>query len=110
MNTLRAGIVAWGLLALLHLLWHAWLAPPAHSTVLAALLISLLPLALPLLAWRRPKNMLLVAGMVCLFYFAHGIAELWGTPSLRGLAMVEIVLSLTVIVCVGLGAWAAESK
>lgn len=99
MTALRAGLGAWLALALWQILWHGYWLPPTHSKVWVALLIALLPLCLPLLAWRDRKRMLLVAGMVCLFYFAHGVADLWVMPSQHVLALVEVVLSLFVIVC-----------
>lgn len=93
----RIGFVAWGTLALLQVVWHAWLMPPQAMPLALALAIALLPLALPLLYWRKPQRALLVAGMVALFYFCHGVAEAWAAPSERALACAEIILAVILI-------------
>lgn len=93
----RTGFVAWAALAGLQVAWHAWLVPPQAMPIAVALAIALLPLALPLVYWRMPQRALLVAGMVALLYFCHGVAEAWAAPSERALAGVEIVLALAVI-------------
>jgi uncharacterized membrane protein len=93
----RIGFAAWGALALLQVIWHAWLLPPARMPVGVALLIGLLPLAIPLLYWRTPARALLLAGMISLFYFCHGVAEAWSAPSERVFACVEIVLAVVLI-------------
>ncbi|TAN07898.1 MAG: DUF2069 domain-containing protein [Rhodanobacteraceae bacterium] len=98
MNTQRRiGIIAWTALALLQIVWHAWLLPPAHTSVAAALAIGLVPLAIPLAYWRTPSRALLLAGMICLFYFCHGVAVAWAAPHARALAWIEIVLAVVVI-------------
>jgi uncharacterized membrane protein len=93
----RIGFAAWGLLALLQIVWHAWLMPPQILPVAAALAIALLPLAIPLLYWRRPQRALLLAGMIGLFYFCHGVAEAWAAPRERVLACIEILLAVVLI-------------
>ncbi|WHZ20534.1 MAG: hypothetical protein OJF55_002683 [Rhodanobacteraceae bacterium] len=93
----RIGFAAWGLLALLQIIWHSWLLPPARMPIAVALLFALLPLALPLLYWRTPPRALLLAGMVCLFYFCHGVAEAYTAPAERVFAWIEIVLAVVVI-------------
>lgn len=93
----RIGFAAWGALALLQIVWHAWLLPPVRMPIGVALVIALLPLALPLLYWRTPSRALLLAGMIGLFYFCHGVAEAWAAPRERALAWVEIALSVIVI-------------
>lgn len=93
----RIGFAAWGALALLQIVWHAWLLPPARMPVAVALSIALLPLAIPLLYWRTPSRMLLLAGMIGLFYFCHGVAEAYAAPSERVFAWVELVLAALVI-------------
>ena len=93
----RIGFTAWAALALLQIAWHAWLLPPARMPIAAALLIALLPLAIPLLYWRTPARALLLAGMVCLFYFCHGVAEAYAAPAERVFAGIEIVLAVVVI-------------
>ena len=93
----RIGFAAWAALALLQIVWHAWLLPPAYMPVAVALLIALLPLAIPLVHWRTPARALLLAGMVCLFYFCHGVAEAYAAPRERVFAVIEIVLAVVVI-------------
>ena len=93
----RIGFAAWGAQATLQIAWHAWLLPPQRMPVAAALVIALLPLALPLLYWRTPPRALIAAGMVSLFYFCHGVAEAWASPAERVLACIEIALALVLI-------------
>ncbi|MBU6417061.1 MAG: DUF2069 domain-containing protein [Xanthomonadaceae bacterium] len=93
----RIGFAAWGGLALLQIVWHAWLLPPARMPVVVALVFALLPLALPLSYWRAPARALLLAGMISLFYFCHGIAEAYAAPNERVYAMIEIALAAIVI-------------
>jgi uncharacterized membrane protein len=93
----RIGIAAWLALALLQIAWHAWLLPPARMPIAVALVFGLLPLAVPLLYWRTPARALLLAGMICLFYFCHGIAEFYAVPGERVIAGIEIVLAVIVI-------------
>lgn len=94
----RIGFVAWAALALLQVLWHAWLLPPATMPIPVALVIALLPLAIPLLYWRAPRKALLLAGMIGLFYFCHGVAEAWAAPRERVLALIEVALVVVLVV------------
>ncbi|HEU4857073.1 MAG TPA: DUF2069 domain-containing protein [Rhodanobacteraceae bacterium] len=93
----RIGFAAWAALALLQIVWHAWLLPPARMPVAAALVFALLPLAVPLVYWRTPARALLVAGMIALLYFCHGVAEAWAAPHERVFACIEIALTVSVI-------------
>ena len=93
----RIGFAAWGALALLQVAWHAWLLPPARMPIPVALVFGLLPLAIPLLYWRTPARALLLAGMICLFYFCHGVAEFYAAPAERVFAGIEIALAVIVI-------------
>lgn len=93
----RIGFAAWAGLALLQIVWHAWLLPPHRMPVAVALVIALVPLALPLLYWRTPQRALIAAAMVGLFYFCHGVAEAWSVPAERSLAWVEIVLAVVLV-------------
>jgi uncharacterized membrane protein len=93
----RIGFAAWGALALLQIAWHGWLLPPARMPIAAALLFGLLPLVIPLLYWRTPARALLLAGMSCLFYFCHGVAEFYAAPAERIFAGIEIALAIIVI-------------
>jgi uncharacterized membrane protein len=93
----RIGFGAWLAQAILQIVWHAWLLPPQRMPIAVALLIALLPLALPLAYWRAPQRALIAAGMVSLFYFCHGVAEAWASPPERALASTEIALALLLI-------------
>lgn len=93
----RTGFAAWAALALLQVVWHAWWVPPQGTPVAAALLIALVPLALPLAYWRQPQRALLAAGMVSLFYFCHGVAEAWAGTASRPLAWIEIGLAVLLV-------------
>lgn len=99
-------LACWAGLILLHLVWHAWLAPPANGAIGLALALSLTPLLLPLiLAHRQPQRALLWVGMLCLFYFCHGVVMAWGVVQARWLGWAEVVLSLAMIGSLG---WSAR--
>ncbi len=83
----RIGFAAWAAQAILQIAWHGWLLPPDRMPLVVALLIALIPLALPLI----------VAGMVSLFYFCHGVTEAWASPAERTLALIEVALALVLI-------------
>ena len=95
-------LLAWAGLVLLQLAWHGWLHPPARADVVVIAVIAVLPLLLPLLAWRRgTRRMLLWAGIAALAYFAHGVMEAWAAPEVRGLALLEAALAALLIVALG---------
>lgn len=93
----RIGFMAWAALALLQVVWHAWLLPPARMPIAVALAMALVPLAVPLVHWRKPARALLLAGTICLFYFCHGVAEAYAAPAERVFACIEILLAVIVI-------------
>lgn len=93
----RVGFIAWGALAALQIVWHAWWLPPASVPVGGVLALALVPLAIPLLYWRRPERALLLTGMFSLFYFCHGVVEAWAAPRERAFAWVEIVLTIAIV-------------
>lgn len=95
------GFVAWAALLVLQPVWHVWLIPPASAAMMPTLLLSVIPLLLPLLALRRARRTLMWAAIASLFYFSHGIAEFWSHPHLRLLAGIEIFFSTLVIVAAG---------
>lgn len=100
----RVGLVAWAALVVLQLAWHGWLFPAQLIPVWLVLLLTIVPLLLPLLALRRDvRRALLWVGILALFYFCHGIAEGWSSSSERWLALVEIVLTLLLIGALGAG-------
>ncbi|HEX7325747.1 MAG TPA: DUF2069 domain-containing protein [Rhodanobacteraceae bacterium] len=93
----RIGFIAWGALAVLQIVWHAWWLPPAHAPIGGVLALALIPLAIPLLYWRRPERALLLTGMFSLFYFCHGVVEAWAAPRERAFAWVEIALTIIIV-------------
>ena len=100
MNARITGYFCWAGLVLLHLVWWTWWSPSPHP--LLALGLSVLPLSLPLLLVRRaPTRALLLVGMLCLFFFSHGVMEAWAAPTSRIPALMEIVLSLGAIGTLG---------
>jgi uncharacterized membrane protein len=99
----RAGLVAWALLTVLQLAWHGWLFPAQQLPVALVLAITVIPLLLPLLAIRDVRRALLWVGILSLFYFCHGVSEAWSAPGERVLALVEIVLTLSLIGALGWG-------
>ena len=87
-----AGMLVW------QLLWQLRLAPSEvfPPMVAAGLAVApMLPAAL-LAAFRRPSAVFW-AGVASLLYFCHAITELWTTPALWPLAMVELALALWII-------------
>ena len=99
----RLGLLAWTALTVLQAAWHTWLFPPQTIPVWLVLAITLVPLLLPLLAIRDPRRALLWVGILSLFYFCHVVAEGWSSSSQRGLALVEIALTLLLIGTLGAG-------
>lgn len=99
----RVGLVAWALLVVLQLAWHAWLVPPQHLPMPLLLAITVLPLLLPLFAIRNVRRALLWVGILSLFYFCHGVSEAWSSAAERWLAMAEIVLTVLLIAALGAG-------
>ena len=99
----RVGLIAWALLLLLQLLWHGWLFPPQQLPRWLVLAFTMVPLLLPLLAIRDVRRALLWVGILSLFYFCHGVAEVWSAPGERALALVEIVLTVSLIGVLGAG-------
>lgn len=97
------GLVAWALLVVLQLAWHAWLVPPQSMPLTLLLAITVIPLLLPLLALRDVRRALLWVGILSLFYFCHGVSEAWGSAGERWLAIAEIVLTVLLIAALGAG-------
>ena len=99
----RLGRLAWFALVALQVAWHAWLAPPLTVPTWLVLAVTVIPLLLPLLALRDLRRALLWVGILSLFYFCHGVSEAWSAPGVRGLAIIEIVLTLLLIGALGAG-------
>jgi uncharacterized membrane protein len=99
----RVGLAAWAALALLQVVWHGWLFPAQVMPAWLALVITVIPLLLPLFAIRDVRRALLWVGILSLFYFCHGVSEAWSAPGERWLAWLEILLTLTLIGVLGAG-------
>ncbi|MBS0462124.1 MAG: DUF2069 domain-containing protein [Proteobacteria bacterium] len=98
MSSRALAIAATLALLLLQWRWHAQLAPPAAVAPWALATFYSLPL-LPCLwlALRRNVNAPLAGAIAALLYFCHGVMFAMGAPPLRGPALIEIALSLTVV-------------
>jgi uncharacterized membrane protein len=99
--TSRVGLAAWVALIALQCVWYAWLFPPQQIPLTLALAITVIPLLLPFFAIRDMRRALLLAGMLSLFYFCHGIAESWSSAAERGMALLEVFLTLMLIGALG---------
>jgi uncharacterized membrane protein len=99
----RVGLVAWAALFALQIIWHAWLAPPSRLPIACVLVLTALPLLVPLLAIHRVQRALLWTGILALFYFCHGVSEAWSDSAARILALIEIALTLLLIGALGAG-------
>ncbi|WP_350016823.1 DUF2069 domain-containing protein [Rhodanobacter sp. IGA1.0] len=100
----RLGLIAWALLVVLQLVWHAWLFPPQSMPVTLLLAITAVPLLLPLFALRDVRRALLWVGILSLFYFCHGVSEAWSSAGTeRWLAVAEVVLTVLLIGALGAG-------
>ena len=99
----RIGLLAWGALTLLQVVWHAWLFPAQTVPTWLLLAITVIPLLLPLLAARDARRALLWVGILSLFYFCHGVSEAWSAPQQRWLALGEIALTVLLIGALGAG-------
>jgi uncharacterized membrane protein len=101
-RVLRIGMVAAIALLALEIVWHAWLAPARASLFWPSLVLAAAPL-LPGL-WVARTSMrrgVLVCGIVGLFYFAHGVSELWSGSAPHWPAALEIALTLVMIAALG---------
>jgi len=98
--SLRIGFIALIVLTLLEVIWHAWLLP--GNSISGTLFITALPAAFcVLLCSRNLRRGVLVGGMLCLLYFAHGVSSAYSEPDARLLAFGEIALALIVIGALG---------
>jgi uncharacterized membrane protein len=99
---LRIGACALILLTALEILWHAWLAPPSPAQTWPSLALAIVPLLPGLLYFRHNlRRGVLVGGIVCLFYFCHGVSVAYDDPALRLAALAEVALALVVIGALG---------
>lgn len=98
--SLRIGFAALIVLTLLEVVWHAWLLPA--NSIGATLIVTALPAAFcVLLCTRNLRRGVLVGGMLCLLYFAHGVSSAYSEPDARLLASIEILVALVVIGVLG---------
>lgn len=82
----------------LQIIWYAWLAPPETFPKSMALGLALAPIApAVILAILRRPSAIFWAGVASLLYFCHSIAELFATPTIWPLALLELGLSLWII-------------
>ncbi|HEX7813687.1 DUF2069 domain-containing protein [Dyella sp.] len=102
-TTYRVGLAAWAVLLGLQLAWYLWLFPPATMPLWLVMLLTVLPLLLPLFSLPNVRRALLWTGILSLFYFCHGIAEAWSASGERWLALLEVALTLLLIGALGAG-------
>jgi uncharacterized membrane protein len=101
-RALRIGFVAAIALLALEVAWHAWLAPARANLFWPSLALAVAPLLPGLwIARASLRRGVLVCGIVCLFYFAHGVSELWSGAAAAALPALEIALTLVVIGALG---------
>jgi uncharacterized membrane protein len=88
-------LVGYFSLLVLWLFWNTVLAPPQHMPVALALLLSVAPLGLPLRGLlRRQAQAYLLAAVLSLGYFMHGVTEAMVNAPERLPAVIEIACSL----------------
>lgn len=86
-----------GLLTLL-MAWNMWLAPSHYFPVALVLIVLVVPLLFPLRGLLHGRASTHIwAGLMALLYFAHGISEAISNPAQRGLGLLEIAFSLTLL-------------
>ena len=105
---MRIALAALISLLALQPIWHVWLAPPKPGLLAPTLILAIAPLLLSL--WIAAKSLrrgVLIGGIVCLFYFSHGVAEVWGGATPLWPAFVEVTLALIVVFALG---WEVRSS
>lgn len=76
-------------------LWHIWLAPSPLHGVEFQLLLYWLPLFFPLLGIIRGKPYTHAwANFILMWYFLHSLTVLYTAPEVRGLALLELMLTI----------------
>lgn len=107
----RSDALHWGAAALatllaLQIVWHGWWLPSAAAGFWPALALAALPLVPGLWVARTDlRRGVLIGGIVCLFYFCHGVSTLYSDAPARIPAALEIALTLLVI---GASGWDAR--
>lgn len=103
---LRLGLLAAIALIVLQIVWHAWIAPPRATLLWPGLALAVAPLLPGLWVARESlRRSVLICGIVSLFYFSHGVAELWSGNAPHWLALAEILFTLVII---GASGWDAR--
>ena len=91
----RLALGAWLGLFVLMIGWVTWLAPRPGLPVLVGLLLWAAPLLIPLRGLLRGSPLAhFWTGMLALFYFALGVADVAGAQAPAWLAWGELLLSL----------------
>ena len=93
MIPLARGLALGGYFALLGLLlaWHAWLAPSQYFPVALTLMVTTLPLLLPLRGLLHGRDRSHVwASYLSLLYVMHGSVEAYVNPAERLYALLEV--------------------
>ncbi len=93
-------IAAAAILALvaLALLWHLWwLRPERVPAWFAALLHAAPMLPAATLVLLRKRSAAFWGALGALVMFSHGVMEAWTAPAARTPALIEVLLSLTVV-------------
>ncbi len=98
-------------IAVLQLVWHGWLFPPAVLPLTIVLSLAVGPLVVAgLVGLQDGGRGLLVGGIFCLFYLSHGVMEAWAAPAERALALTEALLAFAVLMGLGVAAVAAKRE
>jgi uncharacterized membrane protein len=107
----RVGLASYLGLLLLVPYWHAWLHPSAYFPTALVLLVTAVPLLLPLRGLLRERIRAHVwASLLMPLYFMHGLVEALVNPPQRIPALLEVVLSLAAFLSTSLYArWAAAA-
>lgn len=100
--TQKTGLIAWAALLAVQVLWYSLYAPVSIPRWVAFAL-TVPPLLLPLLALPNIIRALLWVGILSLFYFCHGVSEVWSSTADRWLAVLEILFTLLLIGTLGAG-------
>ncbi len=94
----RLVLTSYFALLLLTVVWHTWLFPSVYFPTSLVLMVTALPLLLPLrgLLHGRPRSHIWAA-LLAMLYFTHGVGEAFASPQQRWLGVLEILLSLTLV-------------
>lgn len=97
--TLARRLLLLSLLALVAL-YAAWFARDAQWVAFGV--FGLPPLLLAAALPRAPAPVALLAGMVALLWFSHGVMVAWTRPPERLFALVEVALAVAVVLAASL--------